>query len=879
MSHRPATKHSSGLKGRAKPLKNLKLPKAIFVLLFAIAGVSLLTLTRAATDVVSVKSGAWSDPSVWGGRVPDANSVAIISAGHTVTFDASTVRVSGMKVNAGAVLAFDPGRSGTLESTANVIVEGELGMKPANATTKHTLRFVGIDETKFVGGGMNPLDSDVGLWVMGNGLLDTIGTDKTDWTNATSSIANGTNSVTVSAATGWLVGDQITIAPTEAPSVGDASWKGFDDATITAISGNTLTLNRAMSRPHPRVNGTWDAEVMNLTRNVKIEGTASGRSHIFIRSTKPQTIKNLEVRYMGPRQFKGETWYPGGTPTQVLEPVLGRYGLHFHHNRDASQGSLVEGTVVHDTGSHAFVAHMSNGVTFRDTVSYNTFFDAYWWDPPTTAYPIDPDNFTHDTLYDHAIAGKVQFDPEHRGTRYGAFALGTGLRNTVRNSVAIGVQGNVDAAGFEWPQVHGIDIDPAYPSCICSNSWLFDNNLAHNNKRHGGFSWQVNSNNHIVNRLTAYHNGGSGFMWGSYSNAYRFIENTYYGNAETQFFAWSKSTPIDDNSPSSGFHLVNSTLDAGGQSDYALIVNGRGVVDLHDNNPNPGGVIMGNTFSGGRKAGVSFEFDLHDFGPFVNNTLLSNNIWTNPDQSKDFYVGGAPTTNNSPEEVGNSHLSILRVQDSRHGNLEIRRNDQPGVLNTAWNARVTTLAPGDTLRPLVSLTYPGFGDDKLAGGYRVNGIVDIKAFAADNAAVSKVEFLVDGAKKGEDATTPYSFAWNTAGLTQGSTHTILAKAYDVNGLWDVHETKVVIDSAATTLPPSPSPTPTPTPPAPAPTPPPTPTCIAEDINCDGRVNVFDYSLLIAKYGQTGSNLGRADINQDGRVNVFDFSLLIAKFGT
>jgi hypothetical protein len=58
----------------------------------------------------------------------------------------------------------------------------------------------------------------------------------------------------------------------------------------------------------------------------------------------------------------------------------------------------------------------------------------------------------------------------------------------------------------------------------------------------------------------------------------------------------------------------------------------------------------------------------------------------------------------------------------------------------------------------------------------------------------------------------------------------------------------------------------------------TPVFAPEDINLDGSVDILDFSLLSAKFGQT-TNLGRADINQDGRVNIIDFSLLAAKFGS
>jgi hypothetical protein len=62
-------------------------------------------------------------------------------------------------------------------------------------------------------------------------------------------------------------------------------------------------------------------------------------------------------------------------------------------------------------------------------------------------------------------------------------------------------------------------------------------------------------------------------------------------------------------------------------------------------------------------------------------------------------------------------------------------------------------------------------------------------------------------------------------------------------------------------------------------PPGAPVYLAEDINQDGHVNLLDFSMLAAKFGQSGAGLGRADINADGTVNLLDFSSLAAKFGT
>ena len=66
-------------------------------------------------------------------------------------------------------------------------------------------------------------------------------------------------------------------------------------------------------------------------------------------------------------------------------------------------------------------------------------------------------------------------------------------------------------------------------------------------------------------------------------------------------------------------------------------------------------------------------------------------------------------------------------------------------------------------------------------GSTVRGVVTITAEAQDNVGVSKVEFYIDGTKVAEDTSEPYQYNWDTIGLTNDSTHTIQAKAYDIIG--------------------------------------------------------------------------------------------------
>lgn len=79
----------------------------------------------------------------------------------------------------------------------------------------------------------------------------------------------------------------------------------------------------------------------------------------------------------------------------------------------------------------------------------------------------------------------------------------------------------------------------------------------------------------------------------------------------------------------------------------------------------------------------------------------------------------------------------------------------------------------DATPPSVSITSPTNGST-LSGGSTVN----INVSASDAASsVTKVEIFIDGSLVATDTSSPYTYAWNTTGVSLGA-HVIQAKAYD-----------------------------------------------------------------------------------------------------
>ncbi len=393
-----------------------------------------------------------------------ANAATVVQISGEVSYPQSTT------VTSDEVLRFDPAQDTTLEVSGNLVIEGTLEMKPNKGVT-HTLRFLAVNEAGMVGGGMQVLESDRGLWVVGSGQLDLHGEETVGWNRT------GTDST-------WSSSDDLRIAPYLA---GDYASGGFDSF--------------ALGSPVPVADPTLPpTEVMNLTRSVNIEGTPGGRSHVIVMSSQPQEVRYATFRYMGPRQDS--------------EGVMGRYPIHFHMNGDSSRGSIVEGNVVRESGNRGIVVHASHGVIARGNVIYDVVDDPFWWD-------LGEENASHDVVLEGNLAGLVKNDPKKQGYTLSAFHLGRGEGNVANGNVAVGVQGNKNCSGFNWPSQG-------------SGLWEFQDNVAHNNKCHGIFVWQNSSANHLIEDFIAYRNGSTGVNHGAYTNDYVYenlylFENLEYG--------------------------------------------------------------------------------------------------------------------------------------------------------------------------------------------------------------------------------------------------------------------------------------------------------------------------------------------------------------
>lgn len=115
---------------------------------------------------------------------------------------------------------------------------------------------------------------------------------------------------------------------------------------------------------------------------------------------------------------------------------------------------------------------------------------------------------------------------------------------------------------------------------------------------------------------------------------------------------------------------------------------------------------------------------------------------------------------------------------------------------TPANAGENCMTAADTAKPTVGITEPN-------DGATVSGSAVIKASASDNTSISKVEFYVQDKLVATDNASPYEYAWNVAGLANG-TYTVTAKAYDAAGNSSSDAAAFIVKNGDTTPPSAPA---------------------------------------------------------------------------
>ena len=293
---------------------------------------------------------------------------------------------------------------------------------------------------------------------------------------------------------------------------------------------------------------TWaqDGKAQNLERDIEIYGEGS---IMFMRGSQKSIIRFVEIDL----QPKEE---------------INHYPLHWHFVGDGSRGTLVEGVVIKNSTNRAFVPHASHGITFKDTIAKNIAGEAYWWNPPPSPTSADRVNNSNDIIYDHALADGIKNGVgDDRGFTLGAFELGAGTGNIIRDSVARNIRPThvENCSGFKWPE-HSID-QPGV--------WKATNLKTFGSRCYGIWVWQNTDQEHVVDGYES----TEGISHGAYSSdfLYRNIRVPY---VESHAVWW------DVEGGSIGeVRAVPNHNPGGGEVEFEDVTVGRMIVDNEGGSP------------------------------------------------------------------------------------------------------------------------------------------------------------------------------------------------------------------------------------------------------------------------------------------------------
>jgi len=482
------------------------------------------------TPVQSVQSGSWSDPATWGGSVPSFGNVAKIAAGHTVTIDdtsatAYTVSVSG-------TLAFSPSVNTRLKvTTLQVLSTGvvEVGTAATPIAANVSAQIV-IANSAFGNGVSDPDQFGTGIIVLGK--LTMHGSVKTPtFVRLAAEPLAGNTTLTLSApVTGWSVGDRIVLPDTrhikESEVTPANGWRNavnqWEERTVQAISGTTLTLNAALTYDHLGArdqNGVLELlpHVGNLTRNVIVSSESASGTRGHMMGTQRAEV---DIRYALFRDM-GRTRY---TPLDPTTNHIGRYPIHMHHlsgpppNATPANGyqftligNAVDGGSAETQFKWGITVHGSHYGLIQDNVVYN-------YNGAAIATEDGSESFN---VFDHNFALRGIGEPDEPGAAepqdQARMAMGTegvgfwfrGPNNYVRNNVAANFQNPTTEASYGFvlqfrklggiavPNFQGADVtNPNQLTAVDGNNLpllQFENNEAYGAMQGGMTYWWINS--------------------------------------------------------------------------------------------------------------------------------------------------------------------------------------------------------------------------------------------------------------------------------------------------------------------------------------------------------------------------------------------------
>src|SRR5271156_4056050 len=280
--------------------------------LLVLGGYAVVQAQQKTSSTASAKR--WSDAATWPDKkVPAKDAIVTIDKDMNVVLDVTPPALRSLTIN--GKLSFADNKD--LELTTEwVMVHGELeiGTEARPHTRKATITLtdnVKDEDISGVGGTTDRVDR--GIMLMG-GTLNLHGSEKSTWTKLAKTAEAGSTSIEVLSAADWKAGEEIVLAST------DFDPRQAERRTITAIKGNTITLDKKLDYMHfGKITCDVDerGEVAMLTRNIKLQASGDAEQsffggHVMAMVGSKMFVEGVELNRMGQNM------------------TLPRYPIHWH---------------------------------------------------------------------------------------------------------------------------------------------------------------------------------------------------------------------------------------------------------------------------------------------------------------------------------------------------------------------------------------------------------------------------------------------------------------------------------------------------------------------------------------------------------------------
>lgn len=430
---------------------------------------------------MTVKSGRWSDPTVWDtGAVPGAGAVAHILAGHEIIYDLeSDVILHDVMSEMGSRLTWDATKETKLRVNT-VMLSGitemvDNGLSATPGKPKHEIVFHPI-AGKEPGAGMG-----LGAVFMGPTRIHGF-SKKGHLRSGNLSIPSGATTITLPglAASGWRVGDVLVVLGTEyvLPATSDPQYSGptqfwymFKDAypgkinlldeyqfgqdeerKITAITGDVVTLDAPLTYTHTGMTGTLKdgngvtvkPVVANVSRSIRFR-TATAEEDGQLDPNADITVLQKRAHLMFMRQSDVDLRYfetknMGRTST---DPSLLVNGLPYSVERS---GGLITVDKLRATSGGALLENPDNvrgryAIHAHHCERFHLIGATAW--APVGGHPIPGWSITH-----HSGWGAIEDCVVSNGRGAGMVAEVGSERGQWAGNVVTGLRGDGDRAGW-----------------------------------------------------------------------------------------------------------------------------------------------------------------------------------------------------------------------------------------------------------------------------------------------------------------------------------------------------------------------------------------------------------------------------------------------